>query len=49
MSRSLDHPRPPAVGEAARPLELPLLDGGMMRLEDHRGRPVILTFLRHAG
>jgi hypothetical protein len=28
---------------------LPALDGGLMRLEDVRGRPVLLTFLRHAG
>jgi peroxiredoxin len=28
---------------------LPALDGGVMRLEDLRGRPVLLTFLRHAG
>ncbi len=38
-----------AAGDSARPLALPNLAGGGFRLEDERGRPVILTFLRHAG
>lgn len=43
-------PRPPAVGAPAPPLELEALGGGgPMRLEDLRGRPLLLTFLRHAG
>lgn len=40
---------PPRVGEPAPPLELPTLDGGSLRLEDLRGRPVLVSFLRHAG
>jgi peroxiredoxin len=39
----------PSAGSQAPELELPTLDGGLLRLEDERGRPVILTFLRHAG
>ena len=39
----------PAAGQPAPVLELPELDGGQLRLEDLRGRPVLLTFLRHAG
>jgi peroxiredoxin len=44
-------PDPPAVGAPApaADVELPTLDGGGMRLEDLRGRPLLLTFLRHAG
>ncbi len=34
---------------AAPPLELPLLDGGTASLADHRDRPVLVSFLRHAG
>lgn len=41
--------RSPQVGEPAPALELPTLAGGGFRLEDERGRPVLLTFLRHAG
>jgi peroxiredoxin len=40
---------PPSVGDPAPELALPALDGGLLRLEDLRGRPVLLTFLRHAG
>ncbi|MDQ4142402.1 MAG: peroxiredoxin family protein [Actinomycetota bacterium] len=40
---------PPDVGDAAPPLELPSLDGRDFRLADLRGRPVIVSFLRHAG
>ena len=39
----------PSVGETARPLELPDLGGNRVRLEDLRGRAVLLVFLRHAG
>jgi peroxiredoxin len=42
-------PSPPKVGDPAPPLELPLLGGGSFRLEDHRGRPFLVIFLRHAG
>ncbi len=41
-----DAPRP---GDPAPPLALPALDGGSVRLEDLRGIPVLVTFLRHAG
>jgi peroxiredoxin len=40
---------PPSAGDPAPELTLPTRDGGTMRLEDLRGRPVLLTFLRHAG
>jgi peroxiredoxin len=41
---------PPSAGDPAPELGLPTLDGGgPLRLEDIRGRPAILTFLRHAG
>ena len=36
-------------GGLAPGLELPTLAGGALRLEDLRGRPLIVTFLRHAG
>ncbi|MGI8413371.1 MAG: hypothetical protein ACR2LV_08500 [Solirubrobacteraceae bacterium] len=45
----LRHSAPPAVGDPAPPLELAALDGSSFRLEDLRGRPLLLTFLRHAG
>jgi peroxiredoxin len=38
-----------SAGDPAPELTLPDLDGGTMRLEDLRGRPLLLTFLRHAG
>ncbi|MDE3026417.1 MAG: redoxin domain-containing protein [Acidobacteriota bacterium] len=40
---------PPPVGAPAPPLDLPDLDGQHVRLEDLRGRPVLLSFLRHGG
>jgi peroxiredoxin len=40
---------PPKTGDAAPPLELRTVDGSGFRLEDERGRPVLLSFLRHAG
>lgn len=40
---------PPTVGAPAPALSLPTLAGSGFRLEDTRGRPVLLTFLRHAG
>ena len=39
----------PAVGEPAPLLELPDLEGRELRLADLRGRPVLVSFLRHAG
>ena len=41
--------RAPALGSPAPELDLPTLDGGRLRLEDLRGRPLLLTFMRHAG
>jgi len=40
---------PPNAGDDAPPLELPALDGDEVRLEDHRDRPMLVCFLRHAG
>ncbi len=40
---------PPEVGEPARPLDLPRLGGGRVRVPDPEGRIVLLSFLRHAG
>jgi hypothetical protein len=37
------------VGDPAPPLALPTLAGSGFRLEDERGHPLLLTFLRHAG
>jgi peroxiredoxin len=42
-------PHPPEPGDLAPPLELPILDGGRLDLAALRGRPVLVTFLRHAG
>ncbi|MDP9021812.1 MAG: peroxiredoxin family protein [Actinomycetota bacterium] len=39
----------PAVGDPAPPLTLPRMEGGDFRLEDQSGRPVLVSFLRHAG
>lgn len=39
----------PRTGEAAPELELPALDGTVTALRDLRGRPVLVSFLRHAG
>jgi len=44
------HPTaPPALGDMAPLLSLPTIEGGEYRLEDHRERPVLVSFLRHAG
>jgi peroxiredoxin len=37
------------LGSAAPALVLPTLEGGGFDLEDLRGRPVLVCFLRHAG
>jgi peroxiredoxin len=37
------------VGEPAPPLELPDLGGVRVRLENLRGRAVLIVFFRHAG
>ncbi len=39
----------PAAGEPAPPLRLPDLSGRHRDLRDLRGRPVLVSFLRHAG
>jgi len=39
----------PSVGEPARSLDLPDLQGRRVQLEDLRGRAFLLIFLRHAG
>jgi peroxiredoxin len=39
----------PSVSDPAPPLDLPRIDGGRLNLEDLRGRPVLVSFLRHAG
>lgn len=39
----------PRVGVPAPPLALPDLDGEVVTLADLRGRPVLVSFLRHAG
>ncbi len=41
--------QPPTVGDTAPPLDLPTIGGGRVRLEELRGRPVLVSFLRHAG
>ena len=41
--------RAPAVGDPAPPLNLPTLDGDEVSLDGFRGRPVLVSFLRHAG
>jgi peroxiredoxin len=43
---SIDAPR---VGDRAPRLVLPDLDGTVTALRDLRGRPVLVSFLRHAG
>jgi peroxiredoxin len=46
------HPPMPATlspGDPAPPLELPDLDGTLTSLRDLQGRPVLVSFLRHAG
>jgi hypothetical protein len=42
-------PDPPAPGDPAPPLDLPVLGGGRLDLVALRGGPVLVTFLRHAG
>ena len=44
-----DDVTPPSVGQPAPRLDLPVLDGDRLRLEDRRGQPVLVSFLRHAG
>ena len=39
----------PRVGEPAPDLVLPDLQGKVTDLRDLRGRPVLVSFLRHAG
>jgi peroxiredoxin len=41
--------KPLTPGDAAPPLDLPALDQGRIRLDDRRGRPVIVSFLQEAG
>jgi peroxiredoxin len=42
-------PRPSLVGRQAPKLELPDVNGQLVRLVDLRGRAVLVVFLRHAG
>ena len=44
-----DDVKAPSVGQPAPRLELPVLDGDRLSLEDRRGHPVLVSFLRHAG
>jgi peroxiredoxin len=44
-----EHRTTPQVGDPAPDLELPRLDGGVTALRDLQGRPVLVSFLRHAG
>ncbi len=39
----------PQVGDQAPPLELPDVAGRVVSLDDVRGQPVLVSFLRHAG
>jgi len=39
----------PDVGDPAPRIELPTIDGELLRLDDLRGRAVLVSFLRHAG
>ncbi len=39
----------PRVGDPALALDLPTQGGGRVALTDLRGRPVLVSFLRHAG
>lgn len=41
--------RAPRVGDPAPPLALPTLDGNSFRLDEPPDRPVVVSFLRHAG
>ncbi len=51
MGRTADGSRilPPRAGDAAPQLVLPTLAGETFDLADARGRPVLVSFLRHAG
>lgn len=40
---------PLQVGDPAPPLDLPSAAGPRVRLEDFRGRPVLVSFLSHAA
>jgi peroxiredoxin len=42
-------PEAPRVGEPAPELRLPDLHGRATSIRDLRGRPTLVTFLRHAG
>lgn len=42
-------PRASAIDDPAPPLDLPALGGGRIQLPREPGRPVIVSFLRHAG
>lgn len=39
----------PEVGDPAPPLRHETLDGETFELSEWRGRPVVVSFLRHAG
>ena len=40
-------PVAPKLGDVAPEVALPDHDGGVWRLSEHRGRPVVLIFHRH--
>ena len=42
-------PNPPTPGDLAPELSLPDLNGELTSLRDRQGRPVLVSFLRHAG
>ncbi|MDX1657996.1 MAG: hypothetical protein R3343_04180 [Nitriliruptorales bacterium] len=42
-------PDAPRAGDTAPSLSGPTLSGAGFELSDHRERPVIVSFLRHAG
>ena len=42
-------PEAPRTGDLAPELSLPDLQGRATSIRDLRGRPVLVTFLRHAG
>ena len=39
----------PTPGDSAPQLQLPTIDGDAFDLQHHRGKFVIVSFLRHAG
>ncbi len=49
MPASPRMPGAPRAGDPAPALALPDLDGTRVALDDLRGRPVLVSFLRHAG